>query len=432
MSRSRSLPPAWRSLLIASLLVFPSSSTQGAEHLTFRGTFEPVKVEEGRDEKKSFELHVVAVKDDAFWCLSESGPGTSAWPARYGAKADRPALRFDRGDGISSVPLPVLRFETDKPLMVGAKGSHGEALSFEVLEEGKASGVVALRIAVSNTYGPRQMLWVEKETLVIVGGEERDFVGQGRECRLAWELVERKPLDDEQEAAIAEQFGTMLKVREGLKLEDQGPVKWTKERQQAFLAAVPSKVAFAPLAAILVAANKDMTTEDSREAAIAALKKRTLGKTLEKFELTGASGEKLAAADLTDNVTVLHVWDYRDTPLEEPYGQVGYLDFLARQNKGVKVYGVMVDDRLAEKSSRGAAIASARKVKSFMNLSYPILLDDAGLVKQLGDPRTTGAKLPLWIVIGKDGKVAHYHAGFYEVSRDAGLAELSAAVEAAK
>ena len=28
---------------------------------------------------------------------------------------------------------------------------------------------------------------------------------------------------------------------------------------------------------------------------------------------------------------VLHFWDYRDKPLRQPYGQVGYLDFLRRK-----------------------------------------------------------------------------------------------------
>src|SRR5690606_24995667 len=101
---------------------------------------------------------------------------------------------------------------------------------------------------------------------------------------------------------------------------------------------------------------------------------KAIGKQLAKFALSGTAGEKWGPDDLPGKITVLHFWEYRDTPLEEPYGQVGYLDFLARQHgkSGVQVFGVMVDDRLAENGSRGAAAASARKVKSFMNLSYPI------------------------------------------------------------
>ena len=63
-----------------------------------------------------------------------------------------------------------------------------------------------------------------------------------------------------------------------------------------------------------------------------------------------------------------------------------------------------------------------------MNLSYPILLDDGSLLKRLGDPRQANGKLPLFVVIGKDGKLAEYHAGLYDVKTNEGLAELDAVV----
>ena len=66
-----------------------------------------------------------------------------------------------------------------------------------------------------------------------------------------------------------------------------------------------------------------------------------------------------------------------------------------------------------------------------MNLSYPVLADQARGIRQFGDPRVTGAKLPLFVVIGKDGKVAHYHVGTYEVDRDRGLEELDTIINKA-
>ena len=45
-------------------------------------------------------------------------------------------------------------------------------------------------------------------------------------------------------------------------------------------------------------------------------------------------------------------------------------------------------------------------------------------MKRLGDPRQGGGKLPLFVVIGKDGKIAEYHAGMYDVKTNEGLAEL--------
>ncbi len=61
-----------------------------------------------------------------------------------------------------------------------------------------------------------------------------------------------------------------------------------------------------------------------------------------------------------------------------------------------------------------------------MNLGYPILLDNGTLLKEFGDPRVLGAGLPLYVVIGPDGKVAHYFVGHYEVHRNEGLKQLDA------
>ena len=59
-----------------------------------------------------------------------------------------------------------------------------------------------------------------------------------------------------------------------------------------------------------------------------------------------------------------------------------------------------------------------------MNLTYPIGHDDGNLLRTFGDPRDTRGQLPLWIVLDPDGKVTHYHAGFYEVDAAQGLKEL--------
>ncbi|MFM7921753.1 MAG: hypothetical protein ACKPJJ_16145, partial [Planctomycetaceae bacterium] len=69
---------------------------------------------------------------------------------------------------------------------------------------------------------------------------------------------------------------------------------------------------------------------------------------------------------------------------------------------------------------------AARKIAEFMNLSYPIGYDDGTLLKTFGDPRESRGQLPLWIVIGADGKVRHYHPGYYEIDAAQGLKELEA------
>ncbi len=149
------------------------------------------------------------------------------------------------------------------------------------------------------------------------------------------------------------------------------------------------------------------------------------------FELTGLDGELIPAAALQGKTLVLHFWEYRDEPLEEPYGQIGYLDFLLNRHSTDKlaVYGVAVDRRLRDPATASAAARSVRRLKSFMNLGYDIAADrDGKLLKAFGDPTQFDATLPLWVIIGPDGKVVHYRTGYYEIDRERGLAEIDAIV----
>jgi hypothetical protein len=184
------------------------------------------------------------------------------------------------------------------------------------------------------------------------------------------------------------------------------------------------------MAKLATAAARDTELQASRHDALAGLRAKFQGKAIGAFSARGIDDAALEAANLAGHVTVLHFWDYRDEPLREPYGQVGYLDFLyhRRKDSGLRLYGVAVDGRLSDEQTRAAAERSVKKLKAFMNLSYPILLDSGGLLKQFGDPRVVGGSLPLFIVIGPDAKILHYHAGHYEVYQDQGLKELDAIV----
>jgi alkyl hydroperoxide reductase subunit AhpC len=431
----------------ASFTANSSVHVFAAEHLTFRGSFTLEKSEPGMEARKTFQLHVVELPDhpprDA-WCLVESAPGGFAWTERVNVGPTEsaaikhhphPALLFDRGDGLSEVPLPPHRIPADQPLAPDATWQAGQ-WTYKVVGAGEGAGFPAWKIVVSNNSGPRQTLWVEKGSTLIVACQARVFIGRGVECHLTWELADRVALDDAAASKIHAQFTAFTNLRDELALQPaELDVPWKPGQLEKFLAAYPKlkpQLTFAPLVELAQVAEQDAQTQSQRSDSLAALQKQALGKTLEKFKLQGTAGEELTSAALPNHVTVLHFWDYRDTPLEAPYGQVGYLDFLARAKKqGVEVYGVVVDERLSDPNTRRQALTSAKKTKAFMNLSYPVLLDDAGLLDQLGDPRAAGAKLPLWIVLDKQGRVAHYHVGFYEVNRDRGLAELTAAVEQA-
>jgi hypothetical protein len=174
-----------------------------------------------------------------------------------------------------------------------------------------------------------------------------------------------------------------------------------------------------------------LVRQSDRTSALDRLIAEGTGKVVEPFEAAGPGDVKFDSDALRDRVTVLHFWEYRDSPLAEPYGQVGYLEFLYGRHKarGLQVVGVAVDGRFAQSPTAGAAAASVRRLKNFMNLTYPIVHDGGGLVRQFGDPRNIGADLPLFIVVGPDGRIVHYKVGHYEVDREAGLKQLDEVIQ---
>ena len=181
-----------------------------------------------------------------------------------------------------------------------------------------------------------------------------------------------------------------------------------------------------PFQQLVAAIHQDVGSQLKRTGSVESLAKNFLGKPAPKFQLVGLNGKPVDPKSFAGKIIVLHFWSYRAKPLVEPYGQVGYLDFLngKRRKLGVKVFGVAVDPRLAKSSSRPAAVRSVRKLKSFMNLSYDVTLDSGTLLRKFGDPQKTGAKLPLWVVIDPQGKVALYHVGFYQIKPNEGLRAL--------
>lgn len=393
---------------------------------------------------KTFTLTVLTADADAdsatyLWTLTERGRGGFPWIGRFGQwrvsrdgrtiRGAGPAVLFDHGEGLGEASLDLVFARPAEGLKVGASWTQG-TWEFTVAEEGRALDRVGWRVEVRNPYGPKGELWLDKQDGSAITVAERLTLGRGKPYTTKLKLKDSQVVSAEQQARIAAAFETWTALRDTLKLEpDAREAAWTEEQLKTLKAQFPPAVVAAagtPLAVIAAEAQEDVDLQTGRSGRVAAMRTRLLDRPAPAFELQGMRGEKVTTKDLAGAVAVLHFWEYRDTPLEEPYGQVGYLDFLYRKHKdaGLKVYGVSVDERLSNGATRGQAISSARKLQSFMNLSYPVLLDDGTMLKRFGDPRTAGGKLPLFVMLGADGKVLHYHAGFHEVDRDLGLKEL--------
>ena len=436
--------------LAAAVLLTGAPAVETGTQLTLTGTMSGVK-EDGNPAVKEFTLTLLAIGGEAeaiefVWTLDERGRGSFTWldhfgrwtsaPARAGGERSSappgPALLYARAAGQSIVPLAPPLFFASKPLEKGATWSQ-DRLEHRVTGEATKSARQCWEIDVRSPYGHKRSLWVDKSSPLVAAINETVFIGQGEEHKLRWELTASKRLSAEETAKAARALDAWLEVRKSLGWEMQSRREELSAEQISTLkSALPKLIdsaAAGPLAAIAVAAERDAAGQKNRAGAVAALADAIVGQSIGEIKLTDLAGRAITADSLKGKVVVLHFWEYRDTPLEEPYGQVGYLDFLLRRQPGIVVIGVHVDPRLADEATRRTSLASAKKLKDFMNLSYIVAHDDGALLKRLGDPRIAGGKLPLFVVIGKDGKVAAYHAGLFEVKATEGLTELEAEVK---
>jgi peroxiredoxin len=433
-------------LVLVSVSATPAEIPQGTQ-LNYRGTMFADKGEPA-DTTKSFELTVLlseANEEQATigWTLQEKGRGAWPWTGRFGiwqigkgndSVAGGPSLLYQREQGTSVVPIRVPRLIPPAEAAKGVGWKQGK-FEFQIAGEEKRRDKHCWRIEVTSPYSRNRTVWVSQDMFVVVERTETVFIGQGERHELRLQLESSKVLSAGELQRVKAAFDGLVLLRQQLDIApNQQQISLDPKQLAALKDRLPGVTKLASdsaLAAVVGEAQKDTSEQKNRSGAIKALAKMSVGKPAAKFSLTTAAGKEVSSDQFRDTVTVLHFWSYRDTPLIEPYGQVGYLDFLNRNrtDKNYKIYGVAVDKRLAERATQGRAIAGVRKLKSFMNLSYPILLDDGAILKKFGDPRVTGAKLPLYVVIDARGNVVHYHAGIYEVDRRQGLKELVEVIE---
>lgn len=424
--------------------------SKGGLQLRYEGRFEALRGDPEAT-RKAFDLAVLARPAgeggaSVHWVLREEGFGGWPWTGRLGRYAwnergavtgDLPSLLHERESGKSVVPVPPLRLPGDAKLADGMRWTRGKD-EYEVVDGKTRNGHETWRVSVSNPYGHQRTLWLDKPTGLLVALRANVTIGQGERHELALDLVDSTELPGARADQFQKPLDTLLALRERLGIDPRSEtVNWKPEQLEVLREALRDvdggAAAGEPVRQLVSAALQDANDQKGRANAVAVLREDVLGKPLAELRLETDKGRPFDQDSLKDQVTVLHFWEYRDSPLEEPYGQVGYVDYLYRQRKddGVAVYGVTVDSKLADPDKRFGAIRAAKRMQSFMNLSYPLLLDAGQGVRALGDPRATGAKLPLVLVIDRQGRVAHYHVGFYDVDPRKGMVELDQAVDAA-
>ncbi|MFQ5730992.1 MAG: TlpA family protein disulfide reductase [Planctomycetaceae bacterium] len=433
------------SLLICLAAALPTFADREAVELQYTGTLVPAGRGAARVPVKKFSVYCLATGDrrraSLSYVIEEEGGGGWAWPERYGRIALR--VSFQPADGTrirllhthqgTKYPLTVQQplFEFFQQLQSRDAWKDGK-LRYSVVGSRKLGDRNCRRIEIESRIGHRQTLWVAEGSPIVVKSRQVVFMGRGDRFHLQMDLTSAKTVSGDRHAKLRKVSTALLSLktklnrrenltRPALSAAQLAHVKTALPTLEADAKATP----FAPLVAFM---KGDVKAQGRREDDVANLAAKFVGRKAPQITLKDLRGRVVDPKERDGKITVLHFWKYRDKPLAEPYGQVGYLDYLngKRAKLGVKVYGVAVDARLADKTTSAPALRSIRKLKNFMNLGYTVTQDDGALLKKFGDPRKYDAKLPLWVVIDSKGIVRHYKTGFYQVQPREGLKPLDA------
>jgi peroxiredoxin len=401
-------------------------------------------------EQKTFAITALAVPTEdgsaqLAWSLEERGGGGWSWPERMGV------LKFGSANTTKSQSIRLLQthdglpnpigvrsplFEFQDKLAADAAWSDGR-FEYRVARKRKLKDRDCWQVEVASNLGRSQTLVIDAASGIVVSLEQRVFMGRGDEFQLKMDLQSQKTLSAADLGKAVAAFEKLHQLQESLgRTGEQKVVELTSDQ----LASAQQKIGaieqqadgtmWARLAGII---SRDLQQQARRLEGAAGLSRKFVGQAAPKAVFKLADGSTIPSTETQGKVVVLHFWEYRNENLMEPYGQIGYLDFLngKRKKLGVKVIGVNVDPRMAERENVAAGIRSMKKLTEFMNLAYDVAIDDGTVLAQFGDPRTLGSPLPLWVVIGHDGKVVHYHIGYYNITPDEGLKQLDEAVIAA-
>lgn len=399
----------------------------------------------GTAEVKSFTVHAVTTKAEdgntqfAYFIDERGGWG---WPERYGIipigtsnPSKTRSLRILHTHENQQYPINIrsLIFEATDKLTPQTTWSDGR-FDYNVVKPRKVLDRPGFLVEASSSLGRAQNLVVDPTTGLVMFLEQKVTIGRGDEFELKLELQSIQQINEDALAKHQRILASLLSIQNGLnRTGEQKLVELTSEQLDALRADLPrlqSESDGTLWAKLVTTIERDLKQQQSRLEGVTGLKKRLVGQPAPELSLKLLNGSKVTNEDWKDKVVVLHFWQYRGEPLNEPYGQIGYLDFLysKRKKHGVNVIGVNVDPRFADPKLAGAATRSMKSLLDFMKISYDMSTDDGSILSSFGDPRSLGTPLPLWVVIGHDGKVAHLHTGFYEIKPDEGLKQLDEAV----
>lgn len=449
-SVARNLPPGLSKSITVTAVLSPKSDNGIRQ-------FDYVLQETGgggwswREQIGRRRIVVAADGDAAVHAATDAATGTKT--AEYAAAGDdaRISVLHTHEQIPSEVELPAL-FAGFGPFVSGSKGRNGDD-AWEIGAALRRGTVDFWPVSISGRPGRSSRLLYRGDLGVLTEAVQSTFLGQGHEYELKMKLdAARIPTEaDAPLLRVMELLQALNQSTDGSPIGNSSTAEQRIDDTDARVTALVAAAQGTPLDGFV--RNMRTTLRNQRDAAaeMAQLRNQLVGKmaprlkpafipgtepTPEDFARIPDNGERRemgdTAAYLADaRVTVLHFWTYSPEPFVEPFGQVGYLDFLysSRRDSGVRVVGVVVDRRDESKTANTNPVTrGALQFRKMMNFSYPLVVDDGALLAAVGDPRRFGGTLPLWVVIDANGKIAEVHAGLLAVDPQKGLAELDATV----
>ncbi len=345
------------------------------------------------------------------------------------------AQRHTHGGQDHWVKLRFGVFPTFAKLAPDAEWTEGDN-RYRLVGELVANTQPCWQLEIDAPMGRRTTLLIQKSNGAIVAAKHRFFMGMGEQFDLNLKLEELTTAEPALVATWTKATGPLLKLKQQWPAESgteaTGPSSKPAPLSLETLNEVDRATDGTPFAALAGVIRKAVTAGQQRDQAITDLAAKFVGRPAPPIAVTPLDGGEPLALSKPGKITVLHFWEYQEKPLAEPYGQIGYLDFLAQKHKdSVQVVGIISHKQIQDPKTAKLALQSARKLREFMNVGYPLGHETKGALTALGDPRTFDVNLPLWVVIGKDGTVLHYHVGYYEVDSSRGLEELDGVIEKA-
>ncbi|MEO1981395.1 MAG: TlpA disulfide reductase family protein, partial [Fuerstiella sp.] len=328
-----------------------------------------------------------------------------------------------------TLPLPALVLDVPDGAAVGSQWSV-DGWTYQITST--QPGADALwTIEARERRGRRQTLSVSAESGSLVKATQDVFMGQGVRFELNLDQTSSEVLDNDVAERVGQLRSELLTLQAALKRRPDTQLSELSPRQvddaKPQLASLTTLAVDTPLQESVLRIRRNVEQQARRIAQTMDRQKLLLDRAAPAFSLNLIGGGSLSSESLRQKTVVLHFWKYAEKPLSEPYGQVGYLEYLFNKYKqmNVDVIGVAMNQSLQQSETARAGQRTARKLAEFMKLSYRIGYDDGSLLRELGDPRDSAGQLPLWVVLSPAGKIIHYHSGFYEVDRQHGLKRLN-------